>query len=197
MLLTEYLLETEFSKQSEIRRSLLISFYNYRVNEIKSFTIKQISDWLVELGYAKPSSARLRNNLKKSKMFLASGNGDSFKIHPSTVETLDSEYPNLAKKTEEVISYDSIIPESLLQKERSFIKQLIKQINASYENNIFDGCAVLMRRLLEILLILSYQEAKIESSIQDRNGDFKQLSAIIDDAKKTLLLNCRATHVII
>lgn len=183
MLLNEYLSKTEFSKQKEIRRSLLIAFYNFRVNALTSFTIQQLIDWLEELGYARPNKGRLRNNLKSSKMFVVATGDDSFKIHPASLETMDTEYPNLAKKTEDVISHDTVICESLLHKDRSFIKLLIKQINSSYENNIFDGCAVLMRRLLEILLILSYQEAKIETAIQDSVGDFKQLNVIIDDAK--------------
>ncbi len=59
---------------------------------------------------------------------------------------------------------------------------LIKQINCSYENNIFDGCAVLMRRLLEILLILSYQEFGIDAAIKDASGNYKMLNPIIDNA---------------
>jgi hypothetical protein len=188
MLLSEYLIKSEFSKQTEIRRTLLIAFYNLRVNEFHTFTLVNVTDWLEELGYARPNLGRLRSNLKRSKMFVTAGGNDSFRIHAATIETLDTEYPNLAKKTENVISHDSIIPESLLQKDRAFILMLIKQINSSYENNIFDGCAVLMRRLMEILLILSYQESKIEANIQDSNGEFKQLNFIIDDAKKNQTL---------
>lgn len=33
--------------------------------------------------------------------------------------------------------------------------------------NIFDGCAVLMRRLEEVLLILSYAHLKIEAASKD------------------------------
>jgi len=40
-----------------------------------------------------------------------------------------------------------------------------------------------MRRLVEILLILSYRHLKIESAIQDENGNFEMLEVIINDAK--------------
>lgn len=103
-------------------------------------------------------------------------------MHPASVETLDSEFPSLQKVSEETVSHGSVIEESLLQVERGFINSLIKQINASYENNIFDGCAVLMRRLLEILLILSYEELGIEARIKDALGNYKMLNPIIDDA---------------
>src|SRR5690606_19553500 len=51
------------------------------------------------------------------------------------------------------------------------------------ENNIFDGCAVLMRRLLEICLILAYEKLAIEDEIKDSQGGYKLLNAIIDNAK--------------
>lgn len=47
------------------------------------------------------------------------------------------------------------------------IQRICKQINASYENNLFDCAAVLMRRLLESLLVLSYQKNDIEADIMD------------------------------
>lgn len=182
MLLAEFFKKAEFSKQTELRRSLLLAFYNLRISEMPSFTTQQVCDWLEKNGYARPNAGRLRDNLKKSRMFVSGGN-DYFKIHPSTIEALDTEFPDLAKKTGDVISHDSVVPESLLQKDRAFISSLIKQINSSFENNIFDGCAVLMRRLLEILLILAYQEAKLDAEIQDGAGNFKQLNNIIDDAE--------------
>lgn len=183
MLLTEFFAKTEFSKQTELRRSLLLAFYNLRINDVMSFTTQQLCDWLEKNGYPKPNAGRLKINIKKSRMFVSGGKNEYFKIHPSTIEALDTEFPDLATKTEDVISHDSVLPESLLQKERAFIRALIKQINSSFENNIFDGCAVLMRRLLEIMLILAYQEAKLEAEIQDGAGNFKMLNDIIDDAK--------------
>ena len=60
-----------------------------------------------------------------------------------------------------------------------------EQINASYEHNLFDACAVLMRRLLEVLLIHSYQHRSLESKILAPEGSFKELKAIIADATST------------
>ena len=53
------------------------------------------------------------------------------------------------------ISQDgTIIPDDLSSGMPRYMKQLSLQINASYEQNLFDCTAVMMRRLLEILLIL-------------------------------------------
>jgi hypothetical protein len=191
MNLNEYLSETQFSSQKELRRVLLLTFYHLRKSDIKEFSVAEVSDYLVKLGYPKPNQARLKENLKKSKLFAAGSGKDFFKIHPITIETLDSEFPRLKAKSEEVFSQSTILDESLLQKDRSYILSLIRQINASYENNIFDGCAVLMRRLLEVMLIMAYEELKIDAIIRDGDGSYKQLNNIIDDAttNKTLKLS--------
>jgi hypothetical protein len=55
-------------------------------------------------------------------------------------------------------------------------------MNSAYEHNIFDGCAVLMRRLVEVLLILSYRHLGIEAEIQDADGNYVILDGIITNA---------------
>lgn len=60
---------------------------------------------------------------------------------------------------------ESILPEALFKDLSPNFQSLCKQINASYENNLFDCTAVMMRRLLEGLLVLSYQNYGIESEI--------------------------------
>lgn len=191
MNLNEFIDVSQFSSQKELRRVLLICFFHLRQQNIEQYTLSLVSEWLVKLGYPKPNQTRVKANIKKSKLFVAGKEKDSFRIHPITIETLDSEFPDLKKKSEEIFTQNTVIDESLLREDRSFILSLMRQINASYENNLFDGCAVLMRRLLEILLVLSYEELKIENSIQDGSGHYKQLNNIIDDAitNKTLKLS--------
>lgn len=188
MTLTEFLIRSDFSKQKEIRRVLLLAFYYLRQRDTPNFSTSEISEWMTTLGFARPNSARLKANLKKSKLFVTATKGN-YRLHPAAVEALDTEFPELATKSEETISFDSIVPEDLLQKERAFLLSLIRQVNSAYENNIFDGCTVLMRRLLEILLILSYEEYGVESLIKDGSGHYKMLNPIIDDAKTNSTLS--------
>ena len=177
-----FLTASQFSQQAEMRRALLIAFFMRETTQEDSFSIKQLCDWLVGLGYARPNSTRLLANVRKSKMFVSAGK-ENFRIHPATTEALRGEFPGLGTKSEDIVTLDSVVPESLLQKDRTYIRLIIRQINASYENNIFDGCAVLMRRLVEILLILAYENIGEDSAIRDAGGDFIPLNAIMDNAK--------------
>lgn len=63
----------------------------------------------------------------------------------------------------------TILSDTIFQGTPSYIQNLCKQINASYENNLFDCSAVIMCRLLEILLVLSYQNMNMESEIMSKN----------------------------
>ena len=81
----------------------------------------------------------------------------------------------------------TVLPDALFSSLPSNVQSLCKQINASYENNLFDCTAVIMRRLLKSLLVLSYQKAGIESDIM--NGNYHvTLDKIIKNAEQNVTL---------
>ncbi len=147
------------------------------------FTAGDGAKWLSDLSYSKPNVSRLDANLRSSRDTVRGSKGNTFRLHASFVKALEARFPQLSEKSQEVVDLGTILPEVDYQKTRGYIESLSKQINASYGQNIFDGCAVLMRRLVEVLLILSYRHLKLEASIQDRNGNFQMLEGIVNDAK--------------
>nr|MBQ4455439.1 DUF4145 domain-containing protein [Clostridia bacterium] len=76
----------------------------------------------------------------------------------------------------------SILPVQLFADVPRNIQLICKQINASYEQNLYDCTAVMMRRLLEGLLVLSYQKHGIEADITEKNGCHSTLDRIIKNA---------------
>ncbi len=161
----------------------LLAFYNLKIEKITEFSTKDVSNWFATLNLPKPNTSRLQKSLKKSKEFISGAKSNHFQLHLKEINKLDEIFPALTEISVEVISHDLIITKELYENTRGYIESLSKQINACYENNIFDGCAVLMRRLLEVLLILCYEHLNIENIIQDSNGNYKYLDSIINDAK--------------
>lgn len=86
----------------------------------------------------------------------------------------------------------SILPTQLFENVLHNIQLLCKQINASYESKLYDCTAVMMRRLLEGLLVLSYQNNGIESEITDQNGRHIILDKIIKNAAQNSTLSLSA-----
>ncbi len=77
---------------------------------------------------------------------------------------------------------DDIIPFEIYRDTRDFLERIADQINKAYHYKIYDGCLVLMRRLAETLLILSYIKIGIEEEIKDQDGTFLKLAKIINKA---------------
>ena len=90
-------------------------------------------------------------------------------------------------------SKSSIIPNELIDGLQRNIRQLCYQINASYENNLFDCCAIIIRRLLEILLIGTFVKNGLEEEIKLDNGYYTNLDKIIDKVESTKKLHFSAT----
>lgn len=182
MKLTSFLKKQDLNNKTQIEKVRLLAYYFLRKNNLDQFGISDVSEWFDSLSYPIPNSSRIRENIKKSRKFIRGSVSDSYRLHAREIDALDLELPELLTKSEEIIAPDLILPHSLYESTRGFVESISKQINASYDNNVFDGCAVLMRRLLEILLILSYENNGIENTIKDEKGNYIFLNKIMKDA---------------
>lgn len=183
MKLEEFARTTNLARGSELEKVRLLAFYFHKTAGKREFGRDDILEWFEALHYASPNMSRLLRRIRESRQFVKAGSQGQFKLHAVELDELQAEYPGLRAGSEEVVSDDTILPHSLYESTRGFVESLSKQINACYEYNIFDGCAVLMRRLLEVLLILAYEHLGIESEIQDSQGNYLALERIIANAK--------------
>lgn len=183
MNITSFAKKIELNEKSEIEKVLLIAFFKYQTDALIEFSLTDILACFEDLHFHVPNKSRLQKNVGKSKDFVKGRGIGIWKLHASALKKLQEAFPDISTKSEEVESTDSIIPESVYENTRGFVEKLSKQINASYDNCIFDGCAILMRKLSEILLIQCYENHKIEAEIFDINGQCMSLDAIIKNAK--------------
>lgn len=75
---------------------------------------------------------------------------------------------------------DQVIDFNLVKGTEVYIERVADQINGTYENGWYDACAVMLRRLIEILIIEAFEKRRITSRIKDDNGNFYRLSKLID-----------------
>ncbi len=174
--------------KTEIDKAYYLAYFICRTEAKDDLTVDELCLYLDKLDFSQPNKARLKGKIQKSKLFIKGKRKDSFRLHSNSVKRIEGEFPEVTEKSEEIIFGDSILPSILFLNTRGFIESLAKQVNACYENNLFDSCAVMMRRLLEVCLILSYEKLGIESDIKDGNGDYKQLNVIVANAKSNLTL---------
>lgn len=75
-----------------------------------------------------------------------------------------------------------VLPHAMVSGTRGYIERVVFQINGCYENGWFDGCAVMMRRLLETLIIECFEAHGIAATIKTASGDFLMLRDLISRA---------------
>lgn len=99
---------------------------------------------------------------------------------------------NIAKKVKQIIDkellppqeitpserYD-VLPHSLFENTRGYIEKINYQINKCYQKACYDACAVMIRRLIEILIIEVFEYNKLSHKIKNQDGDFLYLEGLI------------------
>lgn len=88
-----------------------------------------------------------------------------------------------------------VLPVSIVRGTRGYIERVVNQINGCYEKGWYDACAVMLRRLLETLIIESFENHGIASKIKNSQGDFFFLRDLIDASLRestwNLTRNCK------
>ncbi|KRA77135.1 hypothetical protein ASD78_05915 [Lysobacter sp. Root667] len=74
---------------------------------------------------------------------------------------------------------DPVIYFSLVRNSRGYIERVVHQINGAYANGWYDACAVMIRRLVETLIIESFEKHGIIDKIKSPSGDLLFLRDLI------------------
>jgi hypothetical protein len=77
-------------------------------------------------------------------------------------------------------SGQQVVLMSLVRGTRTYIERIANQINGAYENGWYDACAVMLRRLIETLIIETFEHHGLVAKIQNGSGDFLYLRDLID-----------------
>jgi len=174
---------------SELQKVALLAYFFSAAKDQQEFTPKEMAEILAALGYAKPNVTRLTERLRQSRDFIKGSKIGFFRLSVSAKENFSKQFPDIGS-SEEIVSDSTLIPEILFESiNRPYLLKTVQQINAAYESNLFDACALMMRRLLELLLIHAFQKTGIESDALDSDGSFQNLKTLINKAKSRSEIN--------
>ena len=191
MQLLKFMEIVDLAAKPEVERAKLICFYHFKEDGKSIFTVPNIAAWMEECSFSKPNTSRLKKNLitGKGKAFLVSkSDKNAIEFVPAILQTLERDYGALWEDTLTINSHDELIEEAKFCGKRPFLDRLIQQINFTYGHNCYDACAVLMRRLFEVLLVLTYQNKGVEADITKSDGSHKMLEGIVKDAVQNTAL---------
>lgn len=194
MRIFDYVKTYDLAAKTEVEKAKMLSYYHYKETGKNIFTMAIISELMVNAGFNTPHTTRLRESLirgnrGKGKVFLPSKTKlGVLEFIPAVLQEMDSSIGKAWNDTSTIISSSELIDEAKFCGKRGYLTKLIQQINSSYKNNCYDACAVLMRRLFEVLLILSYQKLGIDDMIKSSDGNYLMLERIVNDAKANATL---------
>ncbi len=118
--------------------------------------------------YGKQNISRLRSQIKKERAIIQ--RNDILSLNIKYREKLDKVYSSYLKN-KPIKKSDSVLFLDNFSNTRSYIYNVVFQINASYDSNLMDCCAVMCRRLLETLMIETLIKKGLKTKIYN-NGNF-------------------------
>lgn len=185
MKIYNFLEKNNLNALSQPEKAKLLCYFLYKEKQIEKFKMIDIQNIFIEAGYSVPNASRLKISITtgKNKFFKA-----DLSFIPAVLQKLDNEIGQQWQDFATIESHNELLDEDKFCNKRSFLTKLIKQINSSYSHNCYDACAVLMRRLLEVTLILSYQNLGIDNEIKTNDGSYLMLEKIVKDAKNNSML---------
>jgi hypothetical protein len=74
---------------------------------------------------------------------------------------------------------EMVLAHALVRGTRGYLERITNQVNGCYEHGWFDGCAVMMRRLIETLIIEAFEHHGIAHKIKNPVGDFLHLADLV------------------
>lgn len=186
MQILDFIEKSNLTQKNECERAMLLCFFHYKETNETVFSMSLISNLFVQCGFSVPNGSRLKTKLTKGryKAFIKSkGKDTTIEFIPAILQGLEKAYKGLWEDSTTIDSNSEIIDEQKFGGKRKYLDRLIFQINCTYVNNCYDATAVLMRRLFEVLLVLSYQNLGIDSQIKDPSGKgYVSLERIVKNA---------------
>jgi hypothetical protein len=125
--------------------------------------------------------SRLKKKLKKAPNVSFRADG-MIHIPLNSMRELDALYSGFLKASEPHIE-DTILELIGFENGRPYVKALVRQINGSHQFGFYDCCAVLMRRLAEVLIIDAYTKKGEDIKIRGADGNLQMMNGLINALK--------------
>ena len=140
--------------------------------------LANIAVHLRELGlWSKVDKSRLRGSLRTRPEIIRGRGVDSFRIRSDLLEEIGATFTAAAVSHRR--ETDAVLSSELTLGRRRHLQRLRAEINGTYQSGCFDSCAVMSRRLAEVLLIEAFANSGQMTAITSATGQLKGLADLI------------------
>jgi hypothetical protein len=138
----------------------------------------QLARLISNTGLGNPNQTRLTEALRKSGKVTENLSGFALKTLARS-QIREQLKPILGPSRPKVDQDLGYLPRPVWIKTRGYIEKICEQLNGCFHFEYYDGTAVIARRLLETLLIESYETLGRADEIRDKDGNYNVLSVIV------------------
>mgnify|MGYP007115526159 FL=1 len=164
-------------KSKELKPSELIPYFAYYLETVNGIItakdILQCFEILTLPGYSGVSTYLIRQSDKKIGKFIKQKNG--YKLNRIYKEEIASSLNEVV----DVPLTTNFFDVNLLKNTQYYLVNTASQMCKCYDSGLYDAALVLMRKLLETLIVETFERFGIEDAIKDVNGNYKFLSSLI------------------
>ena len=179
MTLDEFCHKIEALDLTIVEKSLALLWFHDEESQGAEMTAGEMSRLIHRSGLGNPHSTKLTESLKSTGMLLCRGSRFSLKAlsRAKIRERLTPIFEATQPKVNQELGY---LSEQVWLNTRNYIEKIAAQINGCFQFGFYDAASVLVRRLVETLIIESYETLKRESEIKDGNGNYFMLNELIN-----------------
>jgi hypothetical protein len=174
---SDFLRRIEDGELKTIERALALLWWIGREDPTKGMSPAMIATELELAGHPKQNVSRLAAMLKVHRGTSRAGH-DGWRLHPRMRSELNLKF-GFALKPKPPATSNSVLPTELFVGTRGYIERVVDQINKAYDTELWDCSAVMCRRLLETLIIETYEKAGRANEIKGGDGQFMMLNGLI------------------
>ena len=158
-------------------KAVAVTWWNQTIENYSATTLREIDSALQNAGYAKQNLSRLAKSLTRDSRIIKV-KSESFRVNVTELTKVNETFSQYAGQRE-LVDTGSFISIELTKNTRGYIEKVAAQINSSYDNSLFDCCAVMCRRLLETLIIEVYEGNGQSDKLKGNDKHFKMFSGLL------------------
>jgi hypothetical protein len=174
----------DFLKLEEIHtlqildRFIVLLWWHYHQDNDAAVSFNQLCEESSKAGYPAIDKSRERKKIVADRRTTSLQSGTSFRLQPRAIKKLDEKYIHLLEERPMAKS-NTIFAFADFRSTRSYIEKVIVQINVSYDMQLYDCCAVMVRRLLETLIIEIYEKEGRANELKGGDGNYMMFSGLL------------------
>lgn len=167
-------------RKTQAEKALALLWFHDRSKPDIAMKSGQLTKLLGDHHVGAANSTLLAKAMRDTK--LASESKGGFTLKPGSRRVIQGWFPNLDGIQPTMDHSVGYLPEAVWKNTRGYIEAVCRQLNGCFKSAYYDAAAVMLRRLLETLIIESYEHLTREAEIKDGNGNYFMLVDLAERA---------------